>query len=523
MRRSLLLALAVIVLGPLAILGWLAARLAGEERVAAESRTRQVLASSIAAFDATIHGVMEEERTQVVEQLENADLAPDALRALARRLPQARQLFALVPDGTLAYPSLMDDLSSDESAFLRRTREVWTEGLLLPSEGKGSAIQESAATKIPAAPRGFHVLDAGHGLHLLTWWRRADGRTVGMEMDGVRLLSRIVAALPDTAAQSSERGRYRLVDAAGTILHQWGPHEPAAGAAPLLQLSLAPPLGSWSLQYLSPPLPTAPSLLPAGSLPWLALLLIVILCLATYFYRESSRDMREASSRVTFVNQVSHELKTPLTNIRMYAELLAEQVEEGSVAERHAAVIASESQRLSRLILNILTFNKSQRRELSVTPKAGVVDDVIGETISQFRPALEQAGIEARFAPGAPGPCTVDGDALGQILVNLLNNVEKYAAGGGHVDVASAREGENVLVTVSDGGPGIPESERERVFAPFHRLSNALSDGVTGTGIGLAIARELARRHGGDLVVVPADVGACFRLTLQAPLTKEPS
>jgi signal transduction histidine kinase len=104
-----------------------------------------------------------------------------------------------------------------------------------------------------------------------------------------------------------------------------------------------------------------------------------------------------------------------------------------------------------------------------------------------------------------------------QILGNLFSNVEKYGASGGWMQVTSRQEGPTTTITVTDRGPGIPRGQEERVFAPFQRLSNRLSDGVTGTGIGLTIARELARRHGGELKVVPVENGACLELQLHAP------
>ena len=103
------------------------------------------------------------------------------------------------------------------------------------------------------------------------------------------------------------------------------------------------------------------------------------------------------------------------------------------------------------------------------------------------------------------------------MLGNLLSNVEKYAACGRHLEITSAQAGDRTTVTVSDRGPGIPKGQRERIFKPFHRLSNRNTDGVSGTGIGLTIARKLARKHGGDLTLThPRDTPGCqFTLTLE--------
>ncbi|MCA9526810.1 MAG: HAMP domain-containing histidine kinase, partial [Myxococcales bacterium] len=215
------------------------------------------------------------------------------------------------------------------------------------------------------------------------------------------------------------------------------------------------------------------------------------------------------------VNQVSHELKTPLTNIRMYAELLADELDdEDDRAARHVAIIEGESQRLSRLIGNILTFARKQRETLRLRPTEAVIDDVIRDAIEGFAPSLERCGVAVAFEPGAPATVRVDADALGQILGNLLSNVEKYAHGG-PVRITAVQTPTDTTITVHDSGPGIPRGDRQRVFEPFERLSDALEEGVSGTGIGLGIARDLARLHGGDLTLLPTERGAAFELRLR--------
>jgi signal transduction histidine kinase len=249
-------------------------------------------------------------------------------------------------------------------------------------------------------------------------------------------------------------------------------------------------------------------------------LVLALVGLASYFYRESTREMRDAAQRVSFVNQVSHELKTPLTNIRMYAELLEQRLPEGDgVATQHLNVIVSESQRLSRLIGNVLTFARKQNDKLTLHPSVGNVDTCIQFVLDHFRAVLESKGVSIVFNGGANALVEFDRDALEQILGNLFSNVEKYAASGGLMEVTSRQNGPSTWITVKDSGPGIPKGQEERIFDPFHRLSNKLSDGVTGTGIGLSIARDLARKHGGDLKALASTAGAQFELRLH---TEEP-
>ena len=293
----------------------------------------------------------------------------------------------------------------------------------------------------------------------------------------------------------------------------------SAGEMPVASQALRPPLGSWTLRYYPAPGEAAQALGRGGALAMaagLGALVLAVAGLGLYFLRESTRELRDARQRMSFVNQVSHELKTPLTNIRMYAELLEDQIDEDSPELReYTGVIVSESQRLSRLIANVLSFARQQRGKLGLRRFEGDVDETIRQVVEQFRPSLGEQGIAVELELGAEGPARFDADALGQILGNLLSNVEKYAAAGKRASIRSERHGSTVEIRVADAGPGVPPRAREEIFQPFVRLSGALTDGVAGTGIGLSIARELARLHGGDVTLEPCAEGSCFLVTLE--------
>jgi signal transduction histidine kinase len=248
------------------------------------------------------------------------------------------------------------------------------------------------------------------------------------------------------------------------------------------------------------------------------MVIIFIIGLAIYLYRESTREIREAMQRVTFVNQVSHELKTPLTNIRMYAELLEEQIPEETEKERgYLSIITSESRRLSRLIGNVLTFAREQRNGVSFNPIELMADEAIRSVLENFAPALKTKGIEVETDLRCRRPALIDRDILEQVLSNLVSNVEKYGAEGKLLKVESKRNGEELLLTVRDHGPGIPKSLREKVWKPFFRASNKLTDGVSGTGIGLSIVRTLAKAHGGSAAILPVSRGTAIQVILHAP------
>jgi signal transduction histidine kinase len=125
--------------------------------------------------------------------------------------------------------------------------------------------------------------------------------------------------------------------------------------------------------------------------------------------------------------------------------------------------------------------------------------------------------METRVQLNAPEKVNIDADALEQIMNNLLSNAEKYAASGKRLEVYSRQTETTTSILVKDRGPGISAKEAARVFVPFYRVSSKLTDGATGTGIGLSIAKQLAQLHGGDLLLKDSGPGACFEIRIETP------
>jgi signal transduction histidine kinase len=523
-RRRLVILLAFIVVAPLCLMAWLGLELWEDERAMVRVRFDELLTSRLEDMAGSITRLMADEERELARITSDLDVDPDALRDAAHRERLVRQLFVLDAEGELVHPPKGERASATERAFLERTERIFRDGApFLRATGEEPARSRSGRRVAPSGDyHGWHVWYWDEGISLLYWRRDAQGRIFGAEVSRVVLLADIVAALPDTDPDdpSLPHGRIQLADASGRPVYGFGGLEPEEGQAPRVRLPLADPLGSWELRYF---VGEGIDESFGGSMlinlfVALGALALAVVGFAVYFYREQSRELREAGQRVTFVNQVSHELKTPLTNIRMYAELMEDQLdEEEERLHGYLGVIVSESQRLSRLIANVLTFGRARESRLTIRPVPGVVDRLIDQVVSQFEPSFSAKEIEISLVGGAPDRVLVDADALGQILGNLLGNVEKYAAAGGRVEISRRREGSTTLITVSDRGPGIPRGDEERVFRPFFRHSRALTAGASGTGIGLGIARDLARLHGGDLELEPSEEGARFRLTLRTP------
>lgn len=241
--------------------------------------------------------------------------------------------------------------------------------------------------------------------------------------------------------------------------------------------------------------------------------------------RDLNRQLTLAHQKTDFVSNVSHELKTPLTSIRMFAELLAEErVPDRAKRRSYLHIITAETARLTRLINNVLDFARLERGEKKYNFQDCDVAEVLRETVETLRPHLEQNGFTLECALPAEA-CLVkaDRDALAQVLVNLLANAEKYSGEqkGIHVEL---RRHSNPLpfveVNVRDRGWGVPHGCEEKIFEQFYRAHDSLNSGVQGSGLGLTLARQIARAHGGDIACQPREGGgSCFSLRLPVRTT----
>ena len=237
-------------------------------------------------------------------------------------------------------------------------------------------------------------------------------------------------------------------------------------------------------------------------------------------YQQQRRALILATERVSFVNRVSHELGSPLTNLSLNLDLATE-VLAGRPAEarRRLGIAAEEIERLSRLVANVLTFSSNEKKTLSLTPVRCVPEEVIMRTLDHFRPALKRLDIEVETDISANHTVTLDPDALSQTLGNLISNVEKYASSGGWMKIYARLEKESLILEVQDKGEGIPKAAQKRIFLPFERVSHKTNEGASGTGLGLAIGRDLAQHMGGTLELLASREGSLFRLTIPAPKT----
>ncbi len=252
------------------------------------------------------------------------------------------------------------------------------------------------------------------------------------------------------------------------------------------------------------------------------LLLLVIVAGLVATYRLVRRETEMARLKADFVANVSHDLKTPLSLIRMFAETL----EMGRLADEptrqeYYRVITRESERLSRLIDNVLDFSRIEggRRSYEIGPAA--VEPLIRETLEAFGYVLSRQGfkVEVAIAPDLP-EVPMDADAVGQALANLVDNAIKYSGERKSLKVEGTVEAGHLALTVADEGIGIPREEQGRIFEKFYRVGRSETQGRRGSGVGLALVRHIAEAHGGR-VTVESRPGAGSRFTLRFPLRRE--
>ena len=233
-----------------------------------------------------------------------------------------------------------------------------------------------------------------------------------------------------------------------------------------------------------------------------------------------NRQLRLARQKTDFVSNVSHELKTPLTSIRMFSELLAEgRVTDRAKQRSYLGIITAETARLTRLINNVLDFARIERGEKKYNFQKCDLVSVVRETAETYRPHLEANGFQfACDMPDTPVFVNGDRDALAQVVVNLLSNAEKYSDTRKEVCLqveAQAHPLPCVEVKVLDRGLGVPLGCSEKIFEQFYRAHDSLSNGIQGSGLGLTLARQIAQAHGGDVVYEPREGGgSCFTLRL---------
>ena len=507
-------------------------RLALAETAALQNKAR-VLADEIAlsvdeAKDGLIASLREIPATNLV----------GALRDWERANPLIRNVFVWnAAQKHLEIPNEADGITDEHSAFVHRYADLFAGRAPWPSappvesqqqlasprqqframskvsynvkQQAGAQVLQQGALQMPAAgpDSGWLAWYWQDELHLLGWLRSDDGRTVsGVEIEMAALLSRIGAAFADRPANGFVSA---ILDGSGNVFTQRGGTEITKGMKPRVAVSLSPQLPHWQVAIFGAPPAAAARSFAVVSALLVGAFVIAILSGGSLLLLQARRNLREAQQRTSFVSNVSHELKTPLTTIRMYSEMLAEgRVATDEKRRGYLETITRESQRLTRLVNNVLDFSRLEQGRKKYQAERLDIAAAAREVLDSQADRLREAGLaQATEYRDEPAFAKLDRDAFSQCLLNLIDNAIKYAAGGGKLSVRLARSETSWKLAIEDAGPGVPAGHREKLFQQFHRADDSLTAKVAGFGLGLSISRRLLRDQGGDLIYEPAESG----------------
>ncbi len=346
----------------------------------------------------------------------------------------------------------------------------------------------------------------------------AESRAVVAErQDGTVHVGRALLAFPDVAARAG------LHAATGAVRAALGGLDPAELRALVVPLAVGEAAAARVVGVLRLERAAGFVLAEAG---WRYLdALAYYAALAADRVRLAGADERAAvlaeAGRIkdALMAAVSHDLRTPLTTIKALAHTLGETASDAESAER-AATIQQEADRLARMVGDLLDFSRLGGGAMPLAVEVNAVDDLLDVVQQRVTGALGARELEVTLPPGAPLLLgRFDLAASARVVVNLVENAHKYAPAGSAVElgVDESRDAEGrawLRVAVRDRGPGVPATERERIFEPFYRAPGARAD-VHGAGLGLAIARQLAEAQGGALTYAAREGGgSVFTLTL---------
>jgi signal transduction histidine kinase len=413
--------------------------------------------------------------------------------------------------------ALPEPLDESGSALPARTRPG---GSPPPSTSDGEIRIRTFESEID--PFEFSLLDSGHFVLYRKVWRDGQRYIQGALIEQQPFVHGLIDSVFQDSAVSGMSDL--LVAWRGNVLSVLG------GRAAQLYLSSAQELRGTVLYQtrLSAPLNDLELILSVNRLPagagarviaWLVAVLALVLCGGFYLmYRLGAGQIDLTRQQQDFVSAVSHELKTPLTSIRMYGELLREGWPTEERKRLYIDYIYDESERLSRLIENVLQLARLTRNNLHTDTKpltvAGLMEGIRARVSSQ----VERAGFELNMScePDA-GQSVIQAnpDWFAQIFINLVDNAVKFSAGAEKkvIDIGCRRLQDGVvLFSVRDYGPGIAGGQMKKIFKLFYRPESELTRETIGTGIGLALVHQLARAMGCKVDVINREPGAEFRI-----------
>lgn len=375
-------------------------------------------------------------------------------------------------------------------------------------------------------PLEFSLLDSGHFVLFRKVWREGERYIQGLLIDketfihgafdtrfndtGLSAMSNLIVAYQDDVIHTLTGKRYS----------DYPNSSQAFDGALLYRNRLSAPLDSLELIYSINGLPPGPGATVVG---WLTLVLAIVF-LGGFFilYRLGLSQISLARQQQDFVSAVSHELKTPLTSIRMYGEMLKEGWAEPEKQQQYYEFIHDESERLTRLISNVLQLANITRNEPQFDLQPVTVGELMNQIESKISSQVQRAGFKLELQKDEQADkatINIDEDCFAQIIINLVDNAIKFSKGAKEkrIGITSKLTSDNkVMFAVRDFGPGVSRHQMKKIFKLFYRAESELTRETVGTGIGLAIVHQLSVAMNGKVDVINKEPGAEFRVSFPA-------
>ena len=375
-------------------------------------------------------------------------------------------------------------------------------------------------------PLEFSLLDSGHFVLFRKVWRDGQRYIQGLLINqesflqegfgqhfrntGLAAMSNLIVAYQDDVLHTFSGRRYADYPSSSQTFD----------GALLYRSRLAAPLNNLELIYSINGLPPGPG---ATVLAWVTLVLAIVF-LGGFFtvYRLGLSQINLARQQQDFVSAVSHELKTPLTSIRMYGEMLREGWADPAKQQQYFEYIHDESERLTRLISNVLQLAKITRNEPQFDLKPVMIGELMSRIEAKISGQVKGAGFQLEFdtdPQAGKASINIDEDCFAQIVINLIDNAIKFSKDSEEkrIEISSRLSKANmVVIAVRDFGPGVPKDQMKKIFQLFYRAESELTRETVGTGIGLAIVHQLSQAMDGKVDVINKQPGAEFRVSFSA-------
>lgn len=543
------------------LLGALAFRFAHHEAEYRKEEVRKHLRTQTKRLAEQCLGIIRQEEINILKELRKARPAIYSGLALQRKNPLFKEIFItdskgcpLFPEpdssffrrySALFYEVTVMSVSTDDNdaadivrretsakksisklskaAYNQQAQKAEPQQIRLPRKTAAKKALSPFASEIQKSSAGWIPWFAENKLCPIVWARSEpdDSKIVGAELETVALLSMLI---PIFSQEPLEYYRFELADSHGKMVYgtgfqiNIGDNDDTHELTPVAVETIAPDmLPNWQVRgYLSPSFSFGKDLALANLLQ-ISTLLLVIFAGAGMLFWIIRREFVIAGQKTTFVANVSHELKTPLTSIRMYSELLLSKKKKTPAKEKkYLSIILSESERLSRLISNVLDFSKMEAGEKKYNAGLINLNELVREIAETHGLYLTEKNIELKLQlPDENITVSIDRDSLIQVIQNLLSNAVKYAADGKEITISVINKENTAEIKIMDRGKGVPVSSRKKLFRKFYRGDDSLTAETRGSGLGLSIARGLMRDQGGDLTYAPREGGgSVFRVSL---------